>query len=284
MSILRLATFATTFLSALAAQRQADADLFTRLHRQAADAPLVVGHRGASAECPENTVASFRRAVAAGAHMVEFDVYQSKDGKWVCMHDATCDRTTDAVARLGRKNVRVDALDLGELRSLDAGGWRDARFVGERVPTLEEALAAIFPAVPMIERKGGDAAALVDELRRLRVVDRVLVQAFDWDWLEQVHRAEPALLLGALAGKQPTAELLADLPRTGARLVHWDHRSLDLQTALAIRAKGQLLCVYTVDPDIALLGAARLGCDLVTTNVPARMAALRDAGQLRRDR
>ncbi len=260
------------------------AELFARLQQQGAEAPLVVGHRGASAECPENTVAAFRRAVAAGAHMVEFDVHQTKDGHWVCMHDATCDRTTDATARLGRKNVRIDALDLAELRTLDAGVWRDPKFVGERVPTLEEALSAIFPAVPLIERKAGDPVALVKELRRLDVVDRVLVQAFDWDWLEVVHRAEPELLIGALSGKEPTAALLADLPRTGARLVHWDHRALDLQTATAIRAKGQLLCVYTVDPDIALLGAAGFGCDLVTTNVPARMVALRDAGLLRRAR
>jgi glycerophosphoryl diester phosphodiesterase len=66
-----------------------------------------------------------------------------------------------------------------------------------------------------------------------------------------------------------------------AGLVHWDHRTLDVAAAAQARAAGALLCVYTVDPDVLLLGAAAIGCDLITTNRPARMAALRRDGLLR---
>ena len=147
--------------------------LFRSLRELASKAPAVVAHRGASERCPENTLAALRAAVAAGAHVVEFDVWQTKDGAWVLMHDATCDRTTNAVAKLARKDVRVDATTLGELRTLDAGSWKDRAFAGEPVPTLEEALAAVLPAIPMIERKGGSADALVAELKRLEVIDQI---------------------------------------------------------------------------------------------------------------
>lgn len=239
---------------------------FERL--QQVPGPVVVAHRGASSERPENTLAAFRLAVAQGAPVVEFDVYQSRDGVWVCMHDRTLDRTTDARARLGREGARVDELTFTQLRSLDAGSWFAPAFAGERVATLEEALAAVAPAIPMIERKGGDPLALVAELRRLGAVDDVLVQAFDWDWLERVHAAEPRLLLGALGGDAPSAERLDDLGRTGARVVHWDHGLMTAAAARAVRASGRLLCVYTVDREGAFRRCLELGAQLVTTNRP----------------
>lgn len=259
-----------------------DVPLVERLRAAAKDAPVVVAHRGASEDFPENTLAALSAAVAAEAPVVEFDVWQTKDGAWVLLHDATCDRTTDSEKRLGRKQVRVDQLTLAEVRKLDAGAWKAKRFAGECVPTLAEAIAAVRPAIPMIERKGGDAAALVAELRRLDVVSHVIVQAFDWDWLAAVHRAEPGLLLAALGDKEPTRQKLADLARSGARIVHWDHRSLDVDTAAAVRAQDRLLCVYTIDADVSLLGASALGCDLITTNRPVRALALRERGLLAR--
>ena len=248
---------------------------FERLQRQ--DPFVVVAHRGDSSAYPENTEAAFRAAVRAGAPMVEFDVFQSKDGAWVCMHDLTLDRTTDASDRLGRRGVRVDELTLAQLRELDAGSWFGDAFRGARVATLEEALAAIAPAIPMIERKGGDARALVAELHRLEVVDDVLVQSFDWDWLEQVHAAEPRLLIGALGGDNPTRERLADVARTGAKVVHWGHDRLTDEAARWVLDSGRLLCVYTVDDEDEFRRCVGLGCRMVTTNRPAHFVEVGDA-------
>lgn len=247
---------------------------FERLRR--AEPYVVVAHRGASASRPENTEVAFRAAVAAGAPMVEFDVMQSKDGVWVCMHDFTVDRTTDAQRRLGRSGARVDELTFAELRQLDAGSWFGAQYAGARVATLEEALAAIAPAIPMIERKAGDAGSLVEELRRLGVVDDVLVQSFDWDWLEQVHRAEPRLLIGALGGDAPTPSRLEDLERTGARVVHWGHSRLTAAAARWALDSGRLLCVYTVDDEDEVRRCLELGCRMITTNRPEHFVARGD--------
>lgn len=93
----------------------------------------ICAHRGASDTHPENTLAALREAIRLGAHMIEFDVALSKDGRLVLMHDATLDRTTDGEGL-------VAELTLSELKRLDAGSWKDARFRNERIPTLEEAL------------------------------------------------------------------------------------------------------------------------------------------------
>lgn len=256
--------------------------LLERLRAAARDGMLVAGHRGASADHPENTATALRVAAAAGAQFVEFDVHQTKDGAWVVLHDATLDRTTDAVARHGREKVKVTELTLAEIQSLDAGSWFGPAFAGARVPTLAEALAAASPAVPMVERKGGDAESLAAELRGLGMLERVVVQSFDWPWLQQFHRAAPQVVVGALGSGELDAERLAALPSTGAGFLHWDHRTLTVAAAAAVQRGGYLLGVYTVDAELGMVGAARLGCDFVTTNRPAAALALRMQGWLSR--
>lgn len=94
----------------------------------------ICAHRGASNSHPENTLSAFREAIMLGAQMIEFDVALTKDKQLVLMHDATIDRTTNG-------SGLVAELTLEELKKLDAGEWKDKKFKGERIPTLEEALA-----------------------------------------------------------------------------------------------------------------------------------------------
>lgn len=95
--------------------------------------PKLVGHRGALAIAPENTMASFDRAWRDGADLIEMDVRLSADGRVVVIHDALVDRTTDG-------SGLVSEMPLAEIKRLDAGAWFDPRFAGERVPTLVEVL------------------------------------------------------------------------------------------------------------------------------------------------
>ena len=96
--------------------------------------PRLIGHRGAAAAAPENTLASLRKAKELGASWVEFDVKLTRDGCPVLIHDERLERTTS-----GRGEVALTTLE--ELQKLDAGGWFAPAFRGERVPTLEAALA-----------------------------------------------------------------------------------------------------------------------------------------------
>ena len=97
----------------------------------------ICAHRGANETHPENTLSAFREAVRLGAHMVEFDVQITKDKQLVIMHDKSVDRTTNG------KGL-VSDLTLSEIKKLDAGSWKSKDFIGEKVPTLKEALA-VFP-------------------------------------------------------------------------------------------------------------------------------------------
>lgn len=93
----------------------------------------VIGHRGAAAYAPENTMASFIKAEEANADWFELDVQLSKDGEVVVMHDDSVDRTTNG-------HGKVRDLTLYELKQLDAGSWKAPEFSGERIPTLSQCL------------------------------------------------------------------------------------------------------------------------------------------------
>ena len=100
--------------------------------------PLILAHRGVSSQCPENTLAAFRRAIEIGADGIELDVHRSKDGQLVVCHDETVDRTTDG------KGV-IQEMTVQELSRLDAGGWFNPSFKEERIPLLEEVLELLAP-------------------------------------------------------------------------------------------------------------------------------------------
>ena len=97
-------------------------------------------HRGASFEDAENTLSGFRRAVAAGADMIEFDVRMSRDGVPVILHDKTIDRTSDGTGR-------PEEWTLAELKQREftyfSRGERLQKPLhpGESIPTFEEVLA-----------------------------------------------------------------------------------------------------------------------------------------------
>lgn len=98
--------------------------------------PRIVAHRGASEDAPENTLSAFKRAWELGVECAELDVHVTKDGEVVVMHDAT-------TKRIGGRDRKIADQTLAELRELDVGGWKSARFAGERIPTLAEVLATI---------------------------------------------------------------------------------------------------------------------------------------------
>ena len=126
---------------------------------------LVIGHRGASADAPENTLASFNLAWKRGADGVEGDFYLSSDGHIVCIHD----RDTKRVA--GVKYV-VGETTFDDLRKLDVGAWKGEKWRGQQIPTLEEVLATVPPRKKIfIELKVGPQ--IVKPLQRILAASKV---------------------------------------------------------------------------------------------------------------
>lgn len=225
-------------------------------------ARLVVAHRGASAEAPENTMPAFERAVALGADAIELDVHLAADGEVVVLHDPTLDRTTT-----GHGPVAAHAA--AELARLG-------------VPRLADVLAA-WPDLPLLVEVKAVAArdALARLLREQRATDRCVV-ASEHDAAMHPFRLPPFL---AGATRRDIIRLalapLLGLPRAAAyRLlsVPWRHRGIEVPTPGFIRRAallGAAVSVWTVDdPALAVRLWAR-GANGVLTNDPRRLLPLR---------
>jgi len=165
--------------------------------------PLLIAHRGASADAPENTIAAFELALEQGADGLELDVHLSADGHPVVIHDFTLERTTDGAGP-------VCALRVRELKRLDAGGWRDHRFHGQRIQTLQEVLERFRDRTRFwLELKGGSALypgleeRVVSTIEIYDVVDRVLVQSFDPSAIVEVRTLNREIRVGAVMAEGP---------------------------------------------------------------------------------
>jgi glycerophosphoryl diester phosphodiesterase len=238
--------------------------------------PLCIGHRGASARAPENTLAAFETALADGADGIEFDVRLTRDGVPIVLHDATLDRTTS-----GRGAAA--ALDLASVRRLDAGAWFAPRFRGERVPTLAETLdLARGRCAVNIELKfeDGEAAplarAVAAVIARARFPGLLVVSSFSRPALAAARAAMPRTALGWLASRTTRG-----LRATHASLDLWSfHPHLRLATPRRLRAARKLrlhVLVWPVNEERAARRLAAAGVDGLMTDDPARMRAWIDA-------
>lgn len=235
--------------------------------------PLVIAHRGDSAVAPENTLPAFAQALTTGADLVELDYHHSRDGVPVVMHDPTLYRTTDAVVRWGRTDIRIDQTTAADLQTLEAGAWFGPAFAGTRVPLLTEALDAIQRgSVTLIERKTGDAATCAKLLRERSLINRVVVQSFDWEFLRALHALLPELALGALGPTGQEKSLnpahVAAVKELGASVIVWSE-AVTPEGIQAAHEGGLKVWVYTIDdPEKARALVAR-GVDGIITNKPA---------------
>jgi glycerophosphoryl diester phosphodiesterase len=244
--------------------------------------PLVLGHRGASADAPENTIASFLLALDQGADGVELDVWRCGTGEVVVFHDG------DAL-RLAGVPLAIARAPWGELRRLDVGSHKGGRFRGERIPLLAEVLEAIPGAVVNVELKSSGlpdprlAAGVARILREGRAERRAIVSSFDWGLLAAFRLAAPRVATGLLF--EPAGRWRWSLP-AGSALLRPSaiHPPLAEATAQRMRdwsARGYAVNVWTVDApdDVDRLCAA--GAAGLVTNVPrtVREAVRRATGR-----
>jgi glycerophosphoryl diester phosphodiesterase len=237
--------------------------------------PTLVGHRGAAALAPENTLAGFRAAAAAGVTAVEFDVRLSADGVPMVIHDATLERTTS-----GKGPVAAQTAAL--LGTLDAGAWFDPRFAGEPLPTLEATvgLLAELDLAANIELKSeGDGArplaqAVAALLARVWPADRAPPILSSFDALCVGHcRALAPNLPRALLVDVPDAQALALARPLDCVAIHANHKRLNGKLTATIKNAGWRCAVYTVDDPARAKRLLAWGVDSVITNAPDRLKA-----------
>jgi glycerophosphoryl diester phosphodiesterase len=235
----------------------------------------IVAHRGASFDAPENTVAAIKLAWEQKADASEFDVFLSKDGKIVVTHDSN----TMRICGVDRKVVDQTFL---ELRKLDVGKWKDARFAGERMPMLEEMLATV-PAGKrvLIEVKCGPE--IVPELDRvlkasgLKPVQTPVI-SFNADVVAAVKKARPDLKAYWIVTLSPKKAR----PRTAEELINRakeinadgldlsaDAKVLTKEFGAKVKAAGLALYVWTVNDMELAKQMIAAGADSITTDRPA---------------
>ncbi len=219
---------------------------------------LVVAHRGASVQAPENTMESFRLGAEAGADAIELDVHLTSDGQLAVIHDDTVDRTTDGTGA-------VATFTLDKLRTLDAGARFTAAdgstpFAGKglTIPTLEEVLDWLPDDIGLVvEIKARATVPKVVEALRDRPVrtdGRANVISFDEAAIEEAHALDPDLPTGyLLVPNQPFEPALRWAVEHGHRAVHpWEgDLGLDPAPALsqALAYGTQIGCYVVNDPD-----------------------------------
>ena len=223
----------------------------------------------ASALAPENTLAAFRIAEAAGADGLELDVQLSIDGVPVVVHDDTVDRTTDGQGA-------VSDLTLAELGRLDAGSWFDGTFAAERIPTLEEVLKWGVGRLRFnVEIKDSAAGQAVLDLAFRYRRAQIVVSSFDHALLATLRCRAPDLPLAFLWEQ---AEWAAAVERAAAcRAVSFHPRfdCLAAELVIACHCHGMAVYPWTVDDPAALEHCRRLAVDGVFCNDPVQVVAWR---------
>lgn len=238
--------------------------------------PLVIAHRGNSSVAPENTLPAFQSALDAKSDLIELDYYHAADGVPVVIHDEILDRTTDAERVFGQPKLVIGDFSSADLRKLDAGSWFDEKFAGLKIPTLTESLDLIQSgSVTLVERKAGDAEAIVRLLEKMNLIEKVVVQSFDWEYVARCRKLSSKLALATLSGKPAAPEQLAAAAATGADIIVWDHRKIDGNQIEQIHKLGKKAWAYTIDEPARAKQLIAAGLDGVITNKPAEILKVR---------
>ncbi len=230
-----------------------------------------IAHRGDSSSAPENTIAAFDAAVAAGSDLIEIDVRLTADGEAVIVHDASALRTTGI-------DAPVAAIDAATLRAADAGGWFGPDFAGARVPLFGEVAewGAAHPDIGwLVEFKGSWTAAQLEgpvaAIRQYGLAGRTIVQGFEPETVEATRDVAPELPRALLVYRSEHLDGLMDrLQELGAAGCNPKGQLPIAVPGLATRLReaGYSVFPWTLDEPDEWGAAGVSGVDGVITNRP----------------
>tara|TARA_Y100000590_G_scaffold121738_2_gene139409 strand:+ start:19023 stop:19748 length:726 start_codon:yes stop_codon:yes gene_type:complete len=234
----------------------------------------IIGHRGASSEAPENTLASNHLAFQQGADGVEVDVRLTKDNKLVCIHDKTTLRTAN-------KELVISESTLKQLKSLDVGNWKGNKWRGESIPSLEEILETIPKNKKIfIEVKVGieSIAPLIEEIQKSKMEkEKITIISFHEKVVEEVKRSIEAVtanLLIAFSGQKgvkntEVLKKLIDYELDGVGIEN--HFNFTQDFIGPILKANKKVHVWTVDSIKESRIYKEMGVSSITTNLPEKI-------------
>jgi len=231
------------------------------------DHPLVIAHRGASGELPENTLPAYELALAQGSDMIEIDLHTTRDGAIVITHD-------EELEGLGGSGEVADAT-LKEIRRLDAGG-------GEAVPTLQEVLDAFGGRIPFnLELKRGSRAeypgmeaAAVEEVVGRGLLEETLFSSFFDPVLRELREISPEARIALLVSPKFPQGAIERAQKIGAEALNPERTLVNRELVESAHGEGLAVYVFTVDDAEEMGWLLDLGVDGLFTNHPSRLRAI----------
>jgi len=244
----------------------------------------VVGHRGALALAPENTIAAFEVGVRCGVDLVEFDVQRTADGVPIVIHDDTLERTTTGTGRVRERT-------LAEIRALDAGVRFGPSFAGERVPSLDDLLGwattrtvglmlELKQPVPGSGEPRDDAlvGAALEAVRAHRLLERTLFISFDHPSIARLLALEPAARSALLTDGPALVDPLAPARAVSGTLgLHVRWRWVSRELCDAAHAAGLHVHAWGLGRPISAEVVRRLvgfGVDSLSADAPDELVTL----------
>lgn len=237
---------------------------------------MVIAHRGYSGEAPENTLAAFKKAIAAGSDMIEFDIHFSKDRQIVVIHDEMLERTTNGLGRVSEHN-------LADLKKFDAGFWFSPNFSGERIPTLAEVLnLAKGKILVNVEIKSPThglysvtelAEQALKEVKQAQMLSEVIFSSFNAAALEKIREIEPRAYVALLYHRE--WNFVQEITRGKSwQVLNLRKDFLSLEKITRIQGLGMLVNVYTVNEEEELKKFVNWGVNGIITNYPERLISI----------
>ena len=215
---------------------------------------IIIGHRGAAALEPENTLLSIKRAIDIGVDAIEIDVHLSKDKELVVIHDATVDRTTNGTGPVSGYSVQ-------EIKRLDAGK-------GEAIPTLQEVIDLIDKRVMLIIelKEEGTEGSVVDLLRRNNLFDKSCVISFWHRLVKTVKAMDSRIKTGVLLVGSPVDACVAT--QASADTLVMKYTFVDRELVEMAHEKGLKVFIWNIDDRDLLRPYVDMGVDAIGTNDP----------------
>lgn len=255
---------------------------YSSANSQNIDGTMVIAHRGASANAPENTLAAIKKAIDLGAHAVEIDVRMTKDGELVVIHDASVSRTSNGKGA-------VNEYTLAEIKMLDAGSWFDEKFKDEKIPTLNEVFSVIDSTVTLIIEIKDDSrymSRMIDKVirsvRKNSSHKKIILKSFNTKVLEHIRRFAPEIPLiyvygiripflnfsiGSRVSFQDLFTLNIDYLQPHSLLLSQDF-------VREAHANGYKIIAWDVDGENKMKRMIRIGVDAIETDNPDMLLKL----------
>ena len=215
---------------------------------------IIMGHRGAAALEPENTLLSIGRAIEIGVNAVEIDVRLSKDKEIVAIHDSTVDRTTDGTGP-------VCSFTVDELKKLDAGK-------GQRIPTLQEVIDFIGNKVELVIelKEEGTVESVFELIKKSNIEDTVYVISFWHRFVKTIKEMDSHIKTGVLLVGCPVDTCIAT--QTSADALVMNYAFIDSKFVQTAHKENLKVFVWNIDKRNLLKPYADMGVDGIGTNDP----------------